>query len=147
MDTQRTADDHSSEAVRLAIRELDANARRNIQARDPDAMVDSYYAEDARVLPPGQGEVEGKGAIREMWRAPWRLAAWWTSCWKPATSKARGIWLSGPEARRQVGRLRWRAEGGLQYLRCVCRWRQAEATYVNGLGRISWNLFFADCPV
>lgn len=69
MNTQRTADDHSSEAVRLAIRELDENVRRNIQARDPDAMVDGYYAEDARLLPPGQGEVEGKGAIREMWRA------------------------------------------------------------------------------
>jgi len=54
--------------VRLAISELDANVRRNIQARDADAMVDGYYAEDARVLPPGHGEVQGKGAIREMWR-------------------------------------------------------------------------------
>lgn len=69
MNTLRTADDHSSESVRLAICELDASVRRNIQARDADAMVDGYYAEDARVLPPGQGEVEGKGAIREMWRA------------------------------------------------------------------------------
>ena len=55
--------------IRLAIRELDENVRRHIQSRDADAMVDSYYAEDARVLPPGQGEVQGKAAIREMWRA------------------------------------------------------------------------------
>ena len=32
-------------------------------------MVDGYYAEDARVILPEQGEVQGKGAIREMWRA------------------------------------------------------------------------------
>jgi len=68
MNTLQNADGQSSEDVRLAICELDANARRNIQARDPDAMVDGYYAEDARVIPPGQGVVEGKGAIREMWR-------------------------------------------------------------------------------
>jgi uncharacterized protein (TIGR02246 family) len=54
--------------VRAAICELDASVRRNIQARDVDAMVDGYYAEDARILPPGQGEVQGKAAIREMWR-------------------------------------------------------------------------------
>jgi uncharacterized protein (TIGR02246 family) len=57
------------DSIRLAIRELDENVRRQIRSRDADAMVDSYYAEDARVLPPGQGEVQGKAAIREMWRA------------------------------------------------------------------------------
>jgi uncharacterized protein (TIGR02246 family) len=64
-----TVDHQQFEGVRLAISELDANVRRNIQARDADAMVDGYYAEDARVLLPEQGEVQGKGAIREMWRA------------------------------------------------------------------------------
>ena len=64
-----TVDHQHFEDVRLAISELDANVRRNIQARDADAMVDGYYAEDARILLPEQGEVQGKGAIREMWRA------------------------------------------------------------------------------
>jgi ketosteroid isomerase-like protein len=31
-------------------------------------MVENYYAEDARILPPGNGEVRGRAAIREMWR-------------------------------------------------------------------------------
>ena len=65
----QTVDHQPFDNVRLGISELDANVRRNIQARDADSMVDGYYAEDARVLPPGQGEVQGKGAIREMWRA------------------------------------------------------------------------------
>ena len=59
---------HALEEVRAAICELDASVRRNIQSRDADAMVDGYYADDARILPPGQGEVRGKAAIREMWR-------------------------------------------------------------------------------
>jgi uncharacterized protein (TIGR02246 family) len=56
------------EEVYAAIRELDANVRRHIQDRDADAMVDGYYAENARILPPSGGELQGRVAIREMWR-------------------------------------------------------------------------------
>jgi uncharacterized protein (TIGR02246 family) len=69
MTAPRSREQHASDPVQDAIRELDADVRRHIQAGDADAMVDSYYAEDGRVLPPGQGEVQGKVAIREMWRA------------------------------------------------------------------------------
>lgn len=69
MDSTAAPNEFSSESVLAAIRELDANVRRNIQARDADAMVDGYYAENARVLPPGQGVIQGKEPIREMWRA------------------------------------------------------------------------------
>ena len=69
MTSPGTLNEYSSDPILAAIRELDANVRLNIQARDADAMVDSYYAENARVLPPGQGQIQGKGPIREMWRA------------------------------------------------------------------------------
>ena len=59
----------NSSDVAAAVRELDADVRRNIQARNADAMVDGYYADDARVLPPVGGVIQGKEAIREMWRA------------------------------------------------------------------------------
>ena len=54
--------------LHAAIRELDATVRRHIQAGDAEAMVENYYADDARILPPGNGEVMGRAAIREMWR-------------------------------------------------------------------------------
>ena len=68
MTSPGTLNEYSSDPILAAIRELDANVRLNIQARDADAMVDSYYAENARVLPPGQGQIQAKGQW-EMWRA------------------------------------------------------------------------------
>lgn len=69
MTSPGTSHEDASDSILGAIRELDAIVGRCIRARDADAMVDSYYAEDAVVLPPGQGEVKGKRSIREMWRA------------------------------------------------------------------------------
>jgi ketosteroid isomerase-like protein len=33
-----------------------------------DAMVDGFYAEDARLLPPDQPTLEGREALREFWK-------------------------------------------------------------------------------
>jgi ketosteroid isomerase-like protein len=57
MSTPHSLREETPGEVRDAIHELDGKVRRHIQAGDAHAMVDGYYAEDARILPPGQGEV------------------------------------------------------------------------------------------
>jgi ketosteroid isomerase-like protein len=54
--------------LRAVVRALNEQFLRNLRAGDVDALVDSFYAEDARVLPPNKPMVEGRAAIRELWR-------------------------------------------------------------------------------
>jgi uncharacterized protein (TIGR02246 family) len=49
------------------IRAMDECFVRTLCARNTEAIVADYYAEDARVLPPGQPVVEGREAIRRYW--------------------------------------------------------------------------------
>jgi uncharacterized protein (TIGR02246 family) len=56
------------EAAR-AIRALDLEFITNVKAKDAARLVDSFYAEDARLLPPDHAPVSGKAAIREFWQA------------------------------------------------------------------------------
>lgn len=50
-----------------AVRALDREFVRLANAGDTAAMVDSFYAEDATLLPPGAPPVQGKAAIKEFW--------------------------------------------------------------------------------
>ncbi len=40
----------------------------NVKAKDAARLVDAFYADDARVLPPGHPPVNGKAAAREFWQ-------------------------------------------------------------------------------
>jgi uncharacterized protein (TIGR02246 family) len=57
----------ADEAAR-AIRAMDREFVANVKAKDAARLVDSFYAEDARVLPPDHAPVSGKAAIREFWQ-------------------------------------------------------------------------------
>jgi ketosteroid isomerase-like protein len=52
------------EAARM-IRAMDEEFMRNAEAGNAQALVEAFYAEDARVLPPNHPVVGGKSAIRE----------------------------------------------------------------------------------
>ena len=51
-----------------AIRALDAEFERLANARNVDALVEAFYAEDACLLPPHAPQVNGKGALRDFWK-------------------------------------------------------------------------------
>ena len=55
--------------VAAIIRAMDAQFMNNVKARNVDALVNGFYAEDARLLPPNQPPVEGKAAISQLWGA------------------------------------------------------------------------------
>ena len=59
----------SFEEVRSVILAMDREFSANLEAGDIVKLVDSFYAEDARVLPPNQPAVEGRAAIIELWKA------------------------------------------------------------------------------
>ena len=51
-----------------AILALDAEFERLANAGKVDALVEAFYAEDARLLPPHAPQVNGKSALREFWQ-------------------------------------------------------------------------------
>src|SRR5438093_5268463 len=51
-----------------AVLVLDEVFVRNVNSAALDTLVDAYYAEDARVLPPHAPPVQGRGQIRELFR-------------------------------------------------------------------------------
>jgi ketosteroid isomerase-like protein len=55
------------EAAR-AIRAMDREFMDNVKSRDAARLVDAFYADTARVLPPNHVMVEGKPAIAEFWK-------------------------------------------------------------------------------
>lgn len=57
----------TSEATR-AIHAMDLEFMANVRAKDAARLVDAFYAEDARVLPPNHPAVQGKAAIRDLWQ-------------------------------------------------------------------------------
>jgi ketosteroid isomerase-like protein len=54
------------DAARI-IRDMDEEFMRNVRARDVNRLVEQFYADDARLLPPGQLELTGKAAILQGW--------------------------------------------------------------------------------
>jgi ketosteroid isomerase-like protein len=54
------------DAARM-IRDMDEEFMRNLRARDVTRLVEQFYADDARLLPPGKPELTGKAAILEAW--------------------------------------------------------------------------------
>ncbi len=64
MATTSTAFDDAARIIRAMDQEFSANVR----ARDAACLVDAFYAEDARVMPPNQPVVQGKAAIQELWK-------------------------------------------------------------------------------
>ncbi|HET8547372.1 MAG TPA: DUF4440 domain-containing protein [Bryobacteraceae bacterium] len=52
-----------------SIRDMDEEFMRNVRARDVNRLVEQFYADDARLLPPGRPELTGKAAILEAWNA------------------------------------------------------------------------------
>jgi ketosteroid isomerase-like protein len=54
------------DAARI-LRDIDEEFMRNVRARDITRLVEQFYADDARLLPPGQTELTGKAAILEGW--------------------------------------------------------------------------------
>ena len=51
-----------------AIRAMDLEFMANVKAKDATRLVNAFYAEDARVLPPNHPAVQGKAAIRDLWQ-------------------------------------------------------------------------------
>ena len=51
------------------LRDMDEEFMRNVRARDVNRLVEQFYADDARLLPPGQPELSGKPAILQAWTA------------------------------------------------------------------------------
>ena len=51
-----------------AIRDMDGQFMANVKARDASRIVEDFYADDARVLPPNQPIVSGKAAILDLWK-------------------------------------------------------------------------------
>jgi ketosteroid isomerase-like protein len=49
------------------IRDMDEEFMRNVRGRDVSRLVEQFYSDDARLLPPGRPEVTGKAAILEAW--------------------------------------------------------------------------------
>ena len=54
------------DAARM-IRDMDEEFMRNVRARDVNRLVEQFYGDDARLLPPGQPELTGKAAILGGW--------------------------------------------------------------------------------
>lgn len=50
-----------------AIRAMDVEFMHNVKGGDAAMIVNAFYAEDARVLPPNNPIVSGKAAILELW--------------------------------------------------------------------------------
>jgi ketosteroid isomerase-like protein len=63
----------SQDAARQ-IQALDAEFMRLANAKDAAALTDTFYAEDAKLLPPNSPIVQGKAAIREFWTAFMQIA-------------------------------------------------------------------------
>ncbi len=55
------------EDVTAALRRLDADFMANAKTGDAKILVESFYSEDARVLPPHRDLVRGRRAIQRMW--------------------------------------------------------------------------------
>ncbi len=51
-----------------ALEELRAARLQRLMDRELDAMVDAFYAEDARLMPPDQPTLEGREAVRAFWK-------------------------------------------------------------------------------
>jgi ketosteroid isomerase-like protein len=49
------------------LRDMDEEFMRNVRARDVRRLVEQFYADDARLLPPGRPELTGKAEILEGW--------------------------------------------------------------------------------
>jgi ketosteroid isomerase-like protein len=60
------------------IKSLEAEFSRHANNKDANALTESFYAEDAQLLPPNAPLVRGKAAIRAFWTA--FLAAGATDC-------------------------------------------------------------------
>ncbi len=54
--------------VQSVIQAMDREFMANLEAKDVVKLVESFYAEDARLLPPNHPPVEGRKAILEMWK-------------------------------------------------------------------------------
>ncbi len=61
-----TSSAHREDAARI-IREMDRQFLANLKAKNAARLVDDFYADEARLLPPGQPAVVGKAAIRQLW--------------------------------------------------------------------------------
>ncbi len=55
--------------VAAIIRAMDEQFVRNVKANDANRLVEDFYAEDARLMPPNQPVLQGKAAIRGLWSA------------------------------------------------------------------------------
>ena len=53
--------------VTRIIQEMDREFERNVEAKDANALVAAFYAEDAEVFAPGQPVVSGLAEIRQLW--------------------------------------------------------------------------------
>ncbi len=49
------------------LRELDENYVASVRAKDVSGIVDGFYAENARLLPPNQPAIQGTHAIKEFY--------------------------------------------------------------------------------
>lgn len=61
----RTASESELREMAVTVRRMDEGMIRNVNARDADRLVSSFYAEDAVLLPPNSPAIAGQGAIRE----------------------------------------------------------------------------------
>lgn len=57
------------EETARVIRAMDDEFVRNLKSGDITRLVDAFYAEDARLLPPNSPMVSGRTAILERWKA------------------------------------------------------------------------------
>jgi ketosteroid isomerase-like protein len=53
--------------VARIIQEMDREFERNVEAKDANALVAAFYAEDAQVFPAGQPVVSGLAEILQLW--------------------------------------------------------------------------------
>ena len=58
----------STEDVTAILRRMDAGFMANAKLGDAGILVESFYAEDACVLPPGREIVRGRRALVRMWK-------------------------------------------------------------------------------
>jgi ketosteroid isomerase-like protein len=56
------------EEVAKLIRAMDEEFMANVKSGDATRLVEAFYADSARVLPPNQPVVSGKSAILELWK-------------------------------------------------------------------------------
>lgn len=56
------------QALASALEELRAARLQRLMDKQLDAMVDGFYAEEARLMPPDQPTLEGREAVRAFWK-------------------------------------------------------------------------------